>query len=278
MEYIDKHELQDEGNSITEDYLENQCKVYDEVSHCYRYINIDYSGSFASSGYRDRMCDLALRSQTRYCCYCLRKLSDVKYVTLEHIIPQQSKTCDRYNFFPELAPSKVVLTDDFQKGEDQSRPPYPHSVAWNNLVASCNGCFPESIGKTSVCCNNKRSSKEALPVYYYSDIADSIEYMPDGTMMATPSPRQQYIQTTINSANLNCQALKEIRKLWLLFSDYSLQYIYEEGRKEHTRKLLLLSVLDLEKRNDENLFSKYMKEEYWRCFMSYQKFHEIFSS
>ena len=50
MRYIDKNTEYEEGNGVTENYLENECKMTDPLDGSIRYQNIDYSGSFTSKG------------------------------------------------------------------------------------------------------------------------------------------------------------------------------------------------------------------------------------
>lgn len=88
MRYIDKRADEEEGNLITDGYLENECKTADQLTGEVRYQNIDYAGSFSTGGYKKQMLELGMVSQQRYCCYCLRKIGKSKSATLEHIIPQ----------------------------------------------------------------------------------------------------------------------------------------------------------------------------------------------
>lgn len=63
MRYIDKNTCKAEGNGITGDYLENECRTTDPLCGSVRYMNIDYSGSFTNKGYRGRMFGLAMSTQ-----------------------------------------------------------------------------------------------------------------------------------------------------------------------------------------------------------------------
>lgn len=184
MRFIDKHERQIEGSRITEDYLENECKMTDPITGNIRYMNIDYPGSFTNRGYKNRLLELGMTSQNKFCCYCLRKIERKQSATLEHIIPQNSQTTAGYDRYEELSAHEIVLTSHFTSANNQSRPPYPHTVAWNNLVVSCNGRFPLDNHVASHCCNNARSSDFAPPVYYLRDIESRIVFMQDGTMQA----------------------------------------------------------------------------------------------
>jgi hypothetical protein len=54
MRYIDKRADEEEGNLITDGYLENECKTTDQLTSEVRYQNIDYAGSFSTGDTRNR--------------------------------------------------------------------------------------------------------------------------------------------------------------------------------------------------------------------------------
>jgi 5-methylcytosine-specific restriction endonuclease McrA len=125
-----------------------------------RYINLTYE-SFRNDAFRD----LLLKEQSHYCCYCMKHILG-KDTTLEHIIPNKSNestVMDEYIAYGEIA--KNVF---FWKKESDSRslqpPPFPHILAYENLVASCNGDIPD--GGLHQSCNNIRKQKKIIPVFY----------------------------------------------------------------------------------------------------------------
>ena len=61
MKYIDKNAHLQAGHDITDQYLEQTCKV-DDGGGNYHYQNVDYDGTFGSTGAKDAMAQLALRS------------------------------------------------------------------------------------------------------------------------------------------------------------------------------------------------------------------------
>ena len=276
MRYIDKNTEYEEGNGVTENYLENECKMTDPLDGSIRYQNIDYSGSFTSKGYRDKLLKLAMSSQKKYCCYCLRKIRNSGQATLEHIIPQNSQTTEGYDKYHELSNQEILLTKDYTSAQIQNRPPYPHTVAWNNLVLSCKGQFPLDNNVSSHCCNNARLSDYAPPVYYLSDIEDCISIMQDGSIRARIGNRYDDVDSTIKAAKLNCLALKEIRRLWYLLRDLPYKEIVRCVYDRNLRMKTLVSAFTMNNLKDIHFVFKYQKDDYWQVFMKYHLFYRIF--
>ena len=274
MRYIDKINGKAEGNGITDEYLENECRTTDPLSGSVRYMNIDYSGSFTNNGYRGRMLELAMTTQKKYCCYCLRKIGNSKLATLEHIIPQNAPSTSGYNNYRELSKGEIALTKDFSSAHNQERPPYPHTIAWNNLVVSCKGQFPLDNNVSSHCCNNARSSLYAPPVYYLQDIESRIAIMHDGSIHAKVGECHDEINSTIVAAKLNCTALKEIRRLWYELRNIPYREIVRCMYDRNQRmKTLVYAFNDV---NDFHSIFKYQKDDYWKVFMKYHLFYRIF--
>ena len=276
MRYIDKNAKRTEGRNITDEYLDNECRTADPVTGTIRYLNVDYSGSFTNKGYKNKLLELGMALQNKFCCYCLRKIGKKQFATLEHIIPQSAAKVDGYNHYNELSEQEIVLTSDFTSAHDQTRPPYPHTVAWNNLVVSCNGCFPLDNNVSSHCCNNARSSGFAPPVYYLNDIDSRIVFMQDGTMMAGDGDLHDDVQATINAAKLNYPALKEIRRLWYLLRKRPYREIVGRLYDRDLRIRTLYSVISMEDMAGIQFVCKYQKDEYWEVFMKYHLFYTIF--
>ena len=74
MRYIDKNAKRTEGRNITDEYLDNECRTTDQVTGNIRYMNVDYSGSFTNKGYKNKLLELGMALQNKFCCYCLRKI------------------------------------------------------------------------------------------------------------------------------------------------------------------------------------------------------------
>lgn len=295
MQYIDKNKHKVEGTQVTTDYLRYCC--IDELG---QYCNIDYAGTFhtakSTSGktYSKRMEAVLMHSQQRFCCYCMRKMDGSETVTLEHIIPQSLKSTMAgankemafYHRIPELAASEVALTDTFSGKQATMRAPLPHTVAYNNLVASCTGTFPDKLKLTTgnavaCCCNNKRKNERALPVYFLQGIETMVDYLKNGEVRAIRNTDwTDDIDEVIRHTSLNCKSLQQIRRLWFLLSDCDYRDICACSGNEGKRKELLCKVLfsGKEYNLDESmaLHNKFLKQDYWDTFMRYQWFYHVF--
>lgn len=222
MKYIDKNPHFQVGRDITDHYLETTCKV-DDGNGNYHYQNVDYDGSFGDTGAKEAMMRLALDNQDGFCCYCMRDLHRQNQdVTLEHIIPQSSDVA-KYNYYiglnvTPLSANNVVRTGAFTGVQNIVIPPRPHTVTFENLVASCNGTFPDKTG-SSQCCNHKRGNEDIYPMFYVVTVGNEITYTQDGSMQPnTQCTHQAEYRTTIQKARLNCTNLQDIRRLWHLFA------------------------------------------------------------
>ena len=292
MIYIDKQKYSKEGIQITSEYLQNCCKD----SATGRYVNVCYdkrdgyghSLCRADKGvYHKRMIEVLHKSQNRYCCYCLRKLKaeskekDLEKTSIEHIIPRgytetNKENLEEYQKAPNLDDRNVVLRDDFEKKSPQTIPPYPHNVAYFNLVASCFGNFPDTVhGNKATCCNLVRKEKFAYPVFYHHDIQKYVSYEPDGNIHPVGEKLYDEIKNVICATKLYARPLRDIRKLWYELRDVDYREIYTCQKEEYRHVLLskYLTELNLEERR--RFIEKYKKEYQWHTFMLYRKFYSI---
>ena len=137
MQYIDKTNTNYilRGHQIVEAFIKGQ---WQEEVH--KYVNLDYK-SFRI----DEMVALTIEEQSGYCCYCMRELYNTpnsRNVTLEHVIPNKTKKEEDYNKYIQygaLDAEHVIFGKLIDKTQQLKFPPYPHFVAYENLVASCNG-------------------------------------------------------------------------------------------------------------------------------------------
>lgn len=277
MKYIDKSSHLEAGNSITDDYLKRVCRIGNDNDYCYQ--NVDYDGTFGN--HKDEIRQLAMENQSNFCCYCMRDLSQQnQVVTLEHIIPQNSSRIEfekylNLNIFP-LTRNEVILTGDFVGIQNISVPPRPHTVTFENLAASCNGTFPDKVGSAQ-CCNNFRGKKFVFPMFYKKDVESELAYMEDGTIEVRPGcANSSEYRNTIGAINLNCSTLKDIRRLWHLFADVSIDDLFASIYDRNLRYKLLHSVLYKDSamlEQDNSIRSKFVIDSYWLTFLLYHWFH-----
>lgn len=281
MRYINKNIHLQEGHEITDRYLENACRV-DDGGGYYHYQNVDYEGTFASTNAKSDMQRLVMLNQGNLCCYCMRDLHmQHQHMTLEHIIPQRGGRVE-YGYYTgmnvsPLTTANVVLTDDFTGAPNVTYPPRPHTVTFENLVASCDGTFPDQEGVPQ-CCNHRRGQKHIYPLFYVSGVENEITYMEDGTMQpAVGCKRQVEYRQTIDSVRLNCQNLKDIRKLWHLFAGVDEAVLIACLNNKNIRTKTLMTVLFKKKDqsvSDSRILGKFIREDYWRTFLLYRWFHQ----
>lgn len=295
MQYIDKSKHKAEGTQVTTDYLRNCC--IDELG---QYCNIDYAGTFHTAksdngkAYSKLMEMVLMENQQRYCCYCMRKIDGSEMATLEHIIPQslnstQGKAAQELAFYqrmPELAAAEIALTDTFKGKQATMRQPLPHTVAYNNLVVSCAGTFPDKLklatgNPIACCCNHERKNKRALPVYFLQHIASMVDYLKHGEVRAVRNTDwTNDIDEVIHNASLNCKSLQQIRYMWFVLSDCDINEIYLCSSNADKRKKLLCEMLFSDKAPNKDdafaLFNKFNKQDYWDTFMHYQWFYHVY--
>lgn len=303
MRYIDKNPNRAAGNQVTRDYLDENCKGADGHYGDIQYRSEDPTAhpDFMTCGsptYYERMAGILMRDQDNRCCYCLRKLAtgtppniDAK-VTIEHIIPRSFKQdkqteADEYMHFASGV-QDVELTDVFESHPGaQSIPPYPHTVAYENMVVSCNGTFPAiregGHANSQICCNHKRGAERALPVYLMHDIADNVVYLNTGDVQANPlSPQCAAIDEVIQQAALGCDSLKVIRLIWYELSAINKNLIDQCQTEDDREKVLnaaFSTTLALSKPMiAAGLVEKFKKQDYWDTLMLYDVFYDIMTA
>lgn len=280
MKYINKKPELTKGHKITDDYLNRFCLVNDGNGN-YHYQNIDYDGSFSSSGAKKAMMKLVLTNQDNLCCYCMRDLNEQNlHVTLEHIIPQSISSTGFNNYMnlrvPPLTSKNIIHTDNFTGVKNIKVNKRPHTVTCENIVASCDGTFPDKDG-SSQCCNNRRGNSDVYPMFYITNIRNEIDFTEDGTIQ--PNNKCTHLNEyryTIDNTKLNCQNLKDIRRLWHLFKNEDYQELKSCLNDKNKRTKILYSVLFKKvemMEQDANIAAKYMNENYWRTFLLYRWFH-----
>lgn len=298
MRKIEKTSNEEEGIRIVTEFLENECRCSDG-----RYRKIYYSRKCGMDNqqfnvvndglYRRRLTNLLLQEQGNLCCYCLRRLKSAQTeeetdkLTLEHIIPRgftHASPAGYYRSAPGLGRDKVELTDVYEGADYIQRPGvHPHKVAYHNLVASCNGTFPEVVntkqGMVKICCNEKRSEKEAYPIYFLDGVESFVDYLPDGDIQAVPtSPEYQHTSTLITNTNLQCDTLKDIRRLWYLLRNISAEELVKIKMNPTKRFDILSRILYANGMNiDEGnrLYEKFHNSDTWETFLLYDAFYDI---
>lgn len=286
MEYIQKSLHRDEGIKVTEEYLK-AIWIADEQRY-----PVDYDGNFRSlpdkqNCFYKQMKSVLLVNQHYHCCYCMRRITGDGDTTLEHIVPRVANddTLQKYqrDEFPMLGKGELQLSNVFSKETNPDHPPYPHTVSYDNLVASCYGLFPKTKNdkvledRRGHCCNNVRGDKIALPVFFLPDISYHIAYVTTGIVLEKDnSAWAKEVKDVIQHAQLNWQSLVDIRQLWFVLKDVGADEIYA-CKDDSQRRLDLLQdnlyLTKIEQKRIDSLVTKFMKDSYWTCFLLYDWFH-----
>lgn len=260
MEYIDKTNefYRDECKQITDRHLEGSWNEDEE-----RYYNSTYNSDF-----RIKIIAPLIREQNGKCCYCMRSI-DQSQATIEHIIPQNKCTSDDLKYYQSTY--DVLSCRNIKYLEDDclsklNYPPYPHTIAYENLTVSCNGILGQS--KCSKCCNNPRGNKRFIPLMYIENINSIIKYTKSGIIY---SDNNELYGNTIDLLNLNDETLVEVRAFWAIVSNEI------ESTIEVTKPILI----DILEKNSQ-LSSKYEKfwdvDLYFKLFKEYCWFRDYYTN
>lgn len=281
MRFIDKitRNRSRNGGNITAAYLSSCWNP--EAS---RFVGIDYDGNFRSSGTYARMVDfLCSEVQDHLCCYCMRRFSHLGDVTLEHIIPHRSRVDDFPMYFQfgydglDDTHIEPLTTFIINRHSPNSDIPHPHTVAYHNFAASCDGAFiPDLPG--GKCCNLARGNSFIDPLFLSHNAAQRIAYTEDG--MAVPTNDSDILaQNFINATKLNTPRLREIRLLWYRLSEFTREDILgittENERQEMLTRVLFRDSSELNR--DISILKNYKNPSYWLTLMSYDWFYEYYS-
>ena len=236
------------------------------------YINIDFD-SINKTEYKIN----CLSEQQYVCCYCSREIENTPQTELEHIIPKSINTIDSLQRYLDLSPillNNIILQQDFRKStEEQNTPPFPHHIAYQNIVASCNGKI-KYTSENITCCNRKREDTFIPP---FNLMPNSIKYLNDGTIYYD---YDEIDNRFINSLNLNKDLLKKIRRIWFLFtaSDVTPNELLQITTLEQIKEIITLhiDINPLKEAADRTTIHSFKNEVSWKMLMNYKYFFNYF--
>lgn len=274
MEYIDKTVLQEEGEVIIRSFL-YRLKI-DGANYprdLYEAFKSDKDEAGAYS--KNKLIDVLLKEQNYHCCYCMRRLAKEDKVTLEHLITNGTIEREKFVYYfkrKTVLDEKVCLASDFISHEYIEVPPFPHTIAYQNLTVSCNGQI-KSESKTVYCCNLKREEKPIEPIVLYNTIRSEVSYKQNGRAVWN---KEQELLPTLNKLGLNDGILQMIRRIWIYCKNKEVDLDSVE------RKTILYSILS--EFSDEEFKNKHMSEfnmlfnfhqdSFWNLLKEYSYFGE----
>jgi hypothetical protein len=259
-----------EAIAFVSEFIENQ---WQDDSNKYIGIGFD-DGAFNKTTLKG----YCLAEQENVCCYCSREIDKSSNTQLEHIIPRAKKTnqdtLERYFVYSPILSENIVLQSIFADStERQSTPPFPHHIAYHNIVATCNGKTIETTEDTT-CCNRNRGDDFVPP---FNLMASSIAYLKDGTIYYI---NDEINYRNINPLNLNKDLLKNIRRIWFLFAntDVTENELLNANNQEKILEVitLYLEVSTFKSPSDRNVIDSFKTLSNWGTLMKYLYFLNYF--
>jgi hypothetical protein len=201
-------------------------------------------------------------------------MRNIKGTTIEHMIPQSVRTQREFSKYYEKESLfdifNMILAQDFIENP-KDVPPYPHTIAYENLIPSCFGNLPDGSAK---CCNNYRKDKTIQPLVFRPNIHDEVKYKADGNIIWTEDPEQ--IIPTLTTLGLDCIELKAIRRIWHYLASQGMGC--EDANREKTIDDLLIELgtpSNSQEINMQQMLLNFKKSNYWKLLEKYTYFNNI---
>lgn len=180
----------------------------------YKYLGADFVPGRTKT--RKALVDILLKEQHGRCCYCMRRIDGLppEEVSIEHVIVNHPKDDNDYNQYlgksEQLDAADMIPSSEFIARQTPP-PPYPHSVAYENMLMSCAGHCHLGVG-TSFTCNNYRAHKFVHPLPLTTNINKEIKYRTDGSVYWVNET--DTVNPTVDNLGLNYVVLQLIRRIW----------------------------------------------------------------
>ena len=131
------------------------------LNDLYKYLGADFV--YGQTKTRKALVGILLEEQHGRCCYCMRRIEGLpsEEMSIEHVIVNHPIDANDYNQYlgrnSQLDSSDIISSSDFI-ARQVPPPPYPHAVAYENMLMSCAGHCHIGL-KTSFTCNNHRGHR-----------------------------------------------------------------------------------------------------------------------
>jgi hypothetical protein len=274
MEYIDKrngevpHQLLDEFLRVTKKsdgtYPDD---LYDTLGNTLH--------TQSSHTYRQDLTQYILAENNDRCCYCMRQLKPNKVsnrypVTLEHVITRECVSAQDYKKYFQMPSDlakedRMIWANQFRSRHNPPFPPYPHTVAYENLIPSCEGRL---ANRSIECCNLKRGNHFLQPLNFRPAIHEEVVYHTDGSMEWTEDP--ELIIPTVVILGLDCLTLRAIRSIWYYLASHQLA-LETADRSE----VLYSIILETEDHELTEMLMNFEKDTYWNLLADYSYFNDV---
>lgn len=262
MQYISKYNLRKKGHAIIRRFLGVQ---WDKEGGYY--FNLEYKQLKRNKSFEH----LLINEQHGFCCYCMRHLGKGE-VTLEHVIPQKiqnmtSLDIKYYAQFGRLKRKYVKYMESIPKDRKLKVPPYPHSIAYENIVASCTGKVYNEGEKYALhqCCNNFRGNEKIIPYFFIPQIEIKMGYRRDGTIECP-----ERFDDTVKNLNLEHPSLVFMRRIWATIVKAGIAITdVQKAQKNLELRTDIISDIDIIKEERKKL----MNDIYWNLLNEFYWFH-----
>lgn len=224
-----------------------------------------------------------LPSGVGHCCYCMRTINaSDSHSTLEHVIPNKIKSLAEYRTYFSVASRLesdehvMVYRDVFLNRHKGTCPPFPHNVAYENLVASCDGLFPnvDEVGGQHICCNNYRGDRAIPPFLFMENIHREFIYKSQsGNVIWKGNPNissREEKRIVDEVLNLNCDHLRMVRMIWSFLAENRMDCHLTAGE----RRWVIDSLLQRCHEKDKELINNFRSENYWALLDEYRYFND----
>lgn len=295
MEFIDKTQTSNikHAYQLLDGFLKRCSQGVNWPSDLYDAMKSDKNPSVPNAKtttYNDLRQILLTENQHR-CCYCMREIKEFD-TTLEHIIPNkvadQTKYDEYKQYYSQSDWQKMIFAKDFLKSPKWPYRSYPYTIAYENLIPSCNGKFARintplnshsGDSRVSKSCNNKRGNDFVIPFVINNQMVSEFEYKKDGRIVWTVNKAitgQKRIdllkerKETIDRLGLNCDELVAIRRIWFFLANNGLDL-----QKDKDRTIFFLSEDDKLTQQEKDMLTNFWSENYWSLLEEYKYFNDV---
>ncbi len=212
-----------------------------------------------------------------YCSYCMRIIrADDSHSTLEHVIPNNTKDQKSYDQYykvnTKLEKREMVFRDVFINRHHCSASPFPHNVAYENLVSSCDGSLPKG-SQNHICCNGPRDDDYIPPLLFIPEIHEQIKYKKSGIVIWAANDeveKRERHQVISEKLRLNCDILRVVRLIWCYLAENNLTHQLDMKDKRRVIDILQSRAASY----DSDMLNNFRNDNYWGLLEEYQYFND----